>query len=638
MALIKLDTVSKYYKNADSVSVGMRKVSLTFDIGELVVITGESGSGKSTLLNVISGLDSYEDGEMYLFNEETSHYTIKDWENYRSKYIGFIFQNYNIIDSYTVYQNVVLALEIQNYPRRERRKRALELIEQVGLSSHKHHKASKLSGGQKQRCVIARALAKDSPIIVADEPTGNLDSESGKNVIELLHQIAKDKLIVVVTHDFEQIERYATRKIKMHDGEVVEDKTLIKTEKQENPVIPSKKHMTFPTVMLFALRNMFATPRRLLFFILLQVAILFSFTFIYSTLMYSLRATDLGGGGLLPVGESYFDDFAINRMPDTRLVVLRKDGDVFTSNDISYLNSLSNQAIFEPNITKLDDDNLSHLTYTNTYGYEIPYYSFATDITHFLELNMSGLFVNGEFPNAANEVLVSNYYSDIDTDHPLELRDVGSNVIGTFTVTGIINDGNSGRIYFHSSYYDENGIGDVMTIFADDAQTAVEIKNSVDPTRFRIVYPADDEGMLGGIFSPILYILSILYYTLAFIVALFLFMILHAVFKNVMHARKKDFAVYRAIGANQSKLGILVIVEQIFMMIMSIIINFVIISLIVQSDYFYQMVFREITFNDYLIMFATFIFFSVWLGLRFNRRIFRFTIIENLSYSKEEMA
>src|SRR5690606_13270745 len=110
--------------------------------------------------------------------------------------------------------------------------------------------------------------------------------------------------------------------------------------------------------------------------------------------------------------------------------------------------------------------------------------------------------------------------------------------------------------------------------------------------------------------------------TLAFIVALFLFMILHAVFKNVMHARKKDFAVYRAIGANQSKLGILVIVEQIFMMIMSIIINFVIISLIVQSDYFYQMVFREITFNDYLIMFATFIFFSVWLGLRFNRRIF----------------
>src|SRR5690606_35509945 len=213
-------------------------------------------------------------------------------------------------------------------------------------------------------------------------------------------------------------------------------------------------------------------------------------------------------GGLLPVGESYFDDFAINRMPDTRLVVLRKDGDVFTSNDISYLNSLSNQAIFEPNITKLDDNNLSQLTYTNTYGYEIPYYSFATDITHFLELNMSGLFVNGEFANAANEVLVSNYYSDIDTDDPLELRDVGSNVIGTFTVTGIINDGNSGRIYFHSSYYDENGIGDVMTIFADDAQTAVEIKNSVDPTRFRIVYPADGEGVLGGIFSPILYILS----------------------------------------------------------------------------------------------------------------------------------
>ena len=148
MSLIKLENISKYYKSGEGVSVGMQKVSLEFNIGEFVAVTGESGSGKSTLLNVISGLDTYEDGELYIQDEETSHFVIKDWENYRSKYIGFIFQSYNIIDSFTVYENVLLALEIQNYPKRQRKKRALELIERVGLTSHKNHKASKLSGGQ----------------------------------------------------------------------------------------------------------------------------------------------------------------------------------------------------------------------------------------------------------------------------------------------------------------------------------------------------------------------------------------------------------------------------------------------------------------------------------------------------------
>src|SRR5690606_23733370 len=195
MSLIKLENVSKYYKSGEGVSVGMKNISLEFHNNEFIVVTGESGSGKSTLLNVISGIDTYEDGEMYILGEETSHFTAKDWENYRSKYVGFIFQNYNIIDSYTVYENVILALEIQNYPKKLRKKRALELIEKVGLLSHKNHKAAKLSGGQKQRVAIARALAKDTPIIIADEPTGNLDSESSDQIIKLLKEVSSDRLV-----------------------------------------------------------------------------------------------------------------------------------------------------------------------------------------------------------------------------------------------------------------------------------------------------------------------------------------------------------------------------------------------------------------------------------------------------------
>ncbi len=249
MKILKLENVSKYYKSAETVSVGMQNVSASFDIGEFVAITGESGSGKSTLLNVISGLDGYEEGELYHYGEETSHYTISDWETYRSSYVGFVFQNYNIIDSYTVYQNVLFALEVQGYPKDKRRKRALELIDRVGLSSHKNHKASKLSGGQKQRAVLARALAKDTPIIVADEPTGNLDSESSKQVMALLHEISKDKLVIVVTHDYAQVEPYATRKIRMHDGTIVEDVELKEFEKQEQPVkLEAKKSVLVNTL------------------------------------------------------------------------------------------------------------------------------------------------------------------------------------------------------------------------------------------------------------------------------------------------------------------------------------------------------------------------------------------------------
>ena len=289
MSLIKLENISKYYKSGEGVSVGMQKISLEFNIGEFIAVTGESGSGKSTLLNVISGLDSYEDGELYIQDEETSHFLVKDWENYRSKFVGFVFQNYNIIDSFTVYENVLLALEVQNYPRKERKKRALELIDKVGLTSHKHHKASKLSGGQKQRAVIARALAKDTPIIVADEPTGNLDSESSKQVISLLQALSKDKLIIIVTHDYDQVKEIATRHIKMHDGEVVEDKTLKKNTHDDAKIEPSIKPMTVGSVARFALRNLLSRPRLLLFFIALQVMIILVFTMTYSNVMNTAR-------------------------------------------------------------------------------------------------------------------------------------------------------------------------------------------------------------------------------------------------------------------------------------------------------------------------------------------------------------
>ena len=229
MAFLSLQGIGKIYVSEGNVAVGIRGVNLSFERGEFVAITGRSGSGKSTLLNVISGMDTYEEGELLIEGQPTSHYRQADWELYREKYVSFVFQDYNIIDSYTVLENVELAL--MHIPdRRERRRRAIELIERVGLKEHQRHKGSKLSGGQKQRTVIARALAKDSPIILADEPTGNLDAETSREIIELLREVSHDKLLIVVTHNFEQVEAYATRHVRIFDGAVESDHVLAAAE------------------------------------------------------------------------------------------------------------------------------------------------------------------------------------------------------------------------------------------------------------------------------------------------------------------------------------------------------------------------------------------------------------------------
>lgn len=224
--MIELKKASKFYSNKDTVSTGFSRVDLILDIGEFVAITGESGSGKSTLLNVISGLDTYEEGEMYVAGQDTSAFQVEDYEAYRKKYIGNIFQDFNLVNSYTVYQNIELVMLISGKRKNECKGKIEELIDLVGLSEFKNAKVSKLSGGQKQRVAIARALAKDAPIIVADEPTGNLDSKSADLVIKTLKKVSRSKLVIIVTHNYEQVEEYITRKITMHDGKIIEDRKL----------------------------------------------------------------------------------------------------------------------------------------------------------------------------------------------------------------------------------------------------------------------------------------------------------------------------------------------------------------------------------------------------------------------------
>ncbi len=261
--MIELKNVSKYYNNNGIVTLGLRNINLSFAKGEIVAIVGESGSGKSTLLNVICGVDTYEEGEIFFKGNETSYFNQNDMDIFRKRNVSFIYQSYNIIDSYTVLENVMLPLLIQGYDKKEAKKKALELIEKVGLSKRVKHRGIKLSGGEKQRCVIARALASDSEILACDEPTGNLDSQTGKEIIDLIKELAQDKLVLIVTHNYEQIKDIVTRTIKISDGEVIEDyKTKDITDDIKEEMDLSLDKVKRKSLLSIATYNILRTPKK----------------------------------------------------------------------------------------------------------------------------------------------------------------------------------------------------------------------------------------------------------------------------------------------------------------------------------------------------------------------------------------
>ncbi len=768
MSLIKLENIAKYYKSAETVSVGMKHVSLNFDIGEFVAITGESGAGKSTLLNVLSGLDKYEEGEYFLNGEETSHFTIRDWEKFRGAYIGFVFQDYNIIDSYTVLQNVLLALEVQGYDPKTRKQRALELIDRVGLTSHKSHKASKLSGGQKQRCVIARALAKDCPIIVADEPTGNLDSKSGEQIINLLHEVSKDKLVIIVTHDYNHVEQYVTRKILMHDGEVVEDKKIKSTEILKAKEVPHIRNMNVLMLLKFAFRNLFSTPKKLIFIMLMQIIVVAVFTVVYTNQISQIRETGLDS--------SYTQIYP--SVPETRLVVEKRDGTPFTDAEITSINRnryVNN--VYEYGLNFFNERTI----YYGITEYEYTYYRELGDTDTSKTLIQSD--VDGNLPVEMNEVVLTNYrYYDFQIGQTIELfagpnnyfgpfgNDVdvyyGNNSfsyesIGEFEIVGFDNLSRD-VIYFSEAfltqnYYDDayldndplinpyidqsaysrlfQTIYDSMEITVDDvtfSYFSTDVNNTYDvvinsyedttetvmehndftfsfmdptygmyttsltnlsvyrrgPLSFNSYITIDEEIMHSvmnemmthfeefytlevpksvvsvsvdgyhngtrfietidqsvykvyypaNLADPMRDFLVFLYSVLAIfflgIFGMFLYSIVHAVTKNVMAARKRDFAIFRSVGTSETTLGRLVVLEQIIMNVVAFVIVVVGIQILRANVSLIRAELSYMELQDYIILLVAFALFGAWLGLRFNKKVFKQTVIESLTSSK----
>ena len=221
--MLKLTNIVKNYKTGDTVVKALKNVNIEFRKNEFVSVLGPSGCGKTTLLNIIGGLDRYTSGDLSINGKSTKEFRSADWDSYRNHSIGFVFQNYNLISHQSVLSNVELALTLSGVSKSERRKRAKEVLEQVGLGDQLHKKPNQMSGGQMQRVAIARALINDPEILLADEPTGALDSETSVQVMEILKEVAKDRLVIMVTHNPELAEKYSTRIVRFLDGEVIDD-------------------------------------------------------------------------------------------------------------------------------------------------------------------------------------------------------------------------------------------------------------------------------------------------------------------------------------------------------------------------------------------------------------------------------
>jgi len=475
--LLSLNNLSKYYMAGQTVTAGLNGVSLVFAKGEFVAITGESGSGKSTLSHVLAGILPYEGGELYIQGHPTSHFDGMDWENYRRDQVSFISQDYGILPGSTVLENVVSALRLIGMDQTMAEAKAEGILRQVELWEMKKRRAAKLSSGQKQRLAIARALAKPAPILVADEPTGNLDPENSRKVIELLAQAAIDRLVILVTHDFEEAAEYVTRRIVLQDGRVTADSRLRQQVggRYSNAEVTEHKSMEqkskeHKSVEMHTVKTIPSKLGRYAAGLQLRarpvwagfMTVFFAFTIFAVFAILGTFYVNLDD-----VSTRYYDGEAFLNGDDTRIVVRRKDGGNFTDTDFEKLLKVKHVVELEPYDMALD----VNYYYREDVDYEYRYrqndigmldaatYSQSTVLTrHTSYIHVVPMLANGrnfltagEMPDEPYEVVAVGDETLIGTEIPVYILDrknwgADSYIYLDMTVTGVTDHGEG--LYF----------------------------------------------------------------------------------------------------------------------------------------------------------------------------------------------
>jgi len=721
--MLKLKNISKYYHQSGNVVKALDSIDLHFENNEFVVITGESGSGKSTLLNVISGLDTYEDGEMIFLDQETAYFSKTQWEMYRKNNIGFIFQNYNIIESYTVYENVEMSAVIKGYDSEKRKKHVLSLIEKVGLKGKEKQKCSTLSGGEKQRVAIARALAKDAPLIIADEPTGNLDKKTGENILKLLKEIAQDKLVILVSHSFESVEPYATRHVRLFDGEVTLDKTLKPTSPSEVSQAEEDQPLTWWTLLFIAFKNIFSTPKRSIFTFLISVFMVLVFALVYGSYVQQINS--------MP-DTSFVQGF--NNVTENRLILSKTNHEAFSDSEIASFLNRSEVIDVLPYDPVLDLD--VHIPYVNgnetfTYGSgallpssllrqrdvhsgRLPQNSgeivIASDddyeIGDEVALAFSHTFRGGTQQDDAYHITkevvglmdapgrfrhtvytTSDFFEDpllraygffrnnqimAEYTNDDETRGFGINTYDVKLTESIdedeiwlaeyvrnqlnIGNGSSIDLTFNDSFSQEDQIknfnlmaledynGDhgliihpnsfsalfeaipsyQITLIVQDNFDAQNVIDSIDSEVYNTLYPAEQTDPFNQIARIML---SIFFGGISIGVAFIMYFAGYLALKNVMTAKKKDYVILRAIGVSKKELNRITIIEMVLNMLIALILVFT--ALVINETYLYWVpnYLRYYSILNYIFLIIVLIGLSIFLALKFNKKLFDISVI-----------
>ena len=372
--MLKLKNIKKDYKIGDFIQHALKNISVSFRKNEFVAILGPSGSGKTTLLNIIGGLDRYDSGDLIIDGKSTKSFKDKDWDAYRNHAVGFIFQSYNLISHISVLENVEMGMTLSGVSAAERRKKALELLEKVGLKDHAHKRPNQLSGGQMQRVAIARALANDPKIILADEPTGALDSKTSTQIMELIKEIAKDKLVIMVTHNAELAKDYASRIVSMKDGVILDDTDSYDDENKRSGELSIKKtSMSLLSALKLSFNNIKTKKGRtaLTAFAssigIIGIALILSLSNGFNKEVEEFEENSLAQSPIIIANESV-------QMDEDTLKALNRDSDLeeYTDKDTVYTqDDLSETLIHQNNITedyvnyleKMNKDDVAGISY-----------------------------------------------------------------------------------------------------------------------------------------------------------------------------------------------------------------------------------------------------------------------------------
>lgn len=433
--MLKLKDIKKTYIVGDQKVEALKGVSVEFRKSEFVSILGQSGCGKTTLLNIIGGLDRYSSGDLIINGKSTKEYKDKDWDNYRNHRVGFVFQSYNLIPHQTVLENVELALTLSGVSKKERRTRAIKVLEKVGLKDKIKNKPSQLSGGQMQRVAIARALVNDPEIILADEPTGALDSATSVQIMELLKEISKDKLIIMVTHNPELAKQYSTRIIKLLDGNIIEDNNPYTKSDEEQEIVDAseelgfkkttkKKRMSFFTALFLSLKNLLTKKGRTILVAfagsigIIGISLVLAISSGFSTYVNQMQKDTLSSYPVKLTNSNY--DMASLM----KIFVNTNDGKIEHGNDKVYTKQELTDMLSKFNASSSQSDLVSFKQYIETDGKdELKKYVSAISYDYGAKINAYYNSTDNGLISANATTVFADIISSYPKTHPLDTND-----------------------------------------------------------------------------------------------------------------------------------------------------------------------------------------------------------------------